>query len=179
MNSTTLLSIKGDTFTVRTLSGKSRTFSVDDIFTIDETDLTKEFIQQPTLYGFFATAMAAAEDQMNRAEYMKEQEYAAADDAARRTMDLNGQKYTETVIRNMAQMDEQYAEIVEKELQAKYDYKILKSIVNALEQRANMLISVGSHLRHEANMTGMNIRENAALDISTDVKNAIKSRREK
>lgn len=179
MNDKTMIEIEGASFKIKTVAGMSKSFTVEDIFSVDENDLTKEFMQQPSIYGYFATAMAVAEDNANRAEYRKDQEYAAADDASRKAMDLNGLKYTETVIRGMVLTDEQYAAAVADELQAKYEYKILKAIVNALEQRANMLVSLGSHLRHEENMTGMNIRDRAIDNMSKNVKDVIRAHRGK
>jgi len=139
--------------------GVSRMFTLGDIFDIDSTDITSEFMRQPALYAYFAAATAAAERASGRAEFKKDQEYAISDMASREQMERNGQKYTEAVIRSMALADQVYTDAVESELTAKYDYKLLKALTSALEQRAQMLISIGSQLRHEESTTGMAIRD--------------------
>ena len=160
--------INGTTFKVRTMDGGYKKFRIDDIFAVDEDNISKEFMQQASLYGFFATIMATAEDIANRASFDVDQEYALCDSDARNSLDRNGMKYTEAVIKGMVYQYESYQKTVAINNKCQYDFKLLKALVKALEQRAEMLVSLGSHLRHESNMTGMNIKER---QMDTTVKN--------
>ena len=178
MDNDIIKDVLGTSFKVRTIDGGYRKFTVDDIFGIDETDISKEYIMQASIYGFFAAIMSTAEDISNRAEFEKDQEYAACDADARERMELNGSKVTETMIRGMVFQYESYQNAVNRAFKTQYDYKILKAMVRGLEQRAEMLISLGSHLRHESNMTGMTIKDREIDNMSKNVKQSLCNRRE-
>lgn len=178
MDNDIIKDVIGTSFKVRTMDGGYRKFTVDDIFGIDETDISKEYIMQASIYGFFAAIMSAAEDIANREEFNKDQEYAACDADARERMERNGLKYTENVIRGMIFQYESYQKAVSRAFKTQYDYKIIKALVRGLEQRAEMLISLGSHLRHESDMTGMTIKDREIDNMSKQVKQSLRNRRE-
>lgn len=177
-NQAIIKDIEGTSFSVRTENGGYRKFTVADIFNIDETDITKEFMQQASLYGFFATISAMAEDVANRADFDKDQEYAQADIAWRESFEQNSRKYTEAVVRSTVMTDAGYVRAVERHLKTEYDFKLLKAIVRALEQRADMLVSLGSHLRHEEGMTGMTIKERQLQAQENDIKSILRKARQ-
>jgi hypothetical protein len=54
--------------------------------------------------------------------------------------------------------DEGYAEVLEKYAFAVYRKNTLKTIMDALKMRADMMISMGAHLRSEYDQTGMNMK---------------------
>jgi hypothetical protein len=169
--------INGTEFVVRVGEDKYRKFKVEDIFSIDDTDITREFIRQPTLFGFFSVLMANAEFVAGRAKFAAERQYAASDSAVREEAELNGNKMTEGAVRAATLLEELYTKAKRKELRTELDWKLLKAIAGALEQRANMLVSLGSQLRHEESMTGMNIRERALQKTVDDVKKNLDARR--
>ena len=169
-------SISGTKITVN-VSGKNKTFDVHELLEIDDTNLSKEFANQASLYGFFATLAVKAEHAASVLSMRREQEYAIADQEDREELEQQGKKSTEPMIKNMIVSDAVYAKVVEKEYVAKYDYDIIKAITKAMEQRAQMLISLGNFVRHEYEMTDMKIRERQLNTAVDDVKSAIRSRR--
>jgi len=150
-----------------------------DIFSIDETNLSVEMAKQAGLYAYFATQMAYAEYTLARASISKDEEYAEADTHYRNVLQEVGEKYTEAVIRSAVFQDEDYQTVIGAEATAKKDYRLLRVICQALEMRATMLQSLGAHLRHELDMTGMNIRKRNYQSNVGDVKKVIEDARAK
>lgn len=158
-------------------AGKKRSYNIHEILNIDETNLTKEFATQASMYGYFAGLLAQAEYELSMAEMHKDEEYALADSSYREQAVNNGLKYTETQIKGMIQTDEDYIAKCHAEIDAKYAVKRLKAVVTGLEQRAQMLISIGSQVRHEADMTGMNIRETKVAATINEAKERLAARK--
>jgi len=158
MNDDIIQEISGTRISVVDMRGKLRTFDIGDIFNIDESNISKEFTQQASLYAFFAALAATAEKKAADADFLKDQEYAQADQASREDLEEQSIKYTEAVIKSMVVTDAGYTKRVRNHIIAEYDYRLLKALASALEQRANMLISLGAYLRHELDQTAMNIK---------------------
>lgn len=168
--------IRGSSVRITDQLEREHTFDINELCLIDDTDVSGEFMRQPALYAYFATLQANAEKRLLDAKANTKKEYALADLAAREELSLNSQKYTESVISAMIQADERYVNAVSEENLAEYDAKLLKAICYALEQRANMLISLGSQIRHEANMTGMSVKDVQLDNAIQNAKNVMKSR---
>lgn len=146
-----------------------------DLFSIDETNLAEEMARQAGLYAYFAVQMAHAESALARAAVSKDGEYAEADEFARGDLADSAPKarVTEAMVRAWILQDEDYQACAAKEINAKRNYRLLRAICQALEMRATMLQSLGAHLRHEMDMTGMNIRERQYRTMVDEVKEAI------
>lgn len=158
------------------INSVAKEYDVAELLEIDENNLSTEFAQQAAVFGYFATAQAAAEDVAERRKIEKEREYAKADEYWRAWHDKREKKYTETVIRSTVIRDDDYIKAETYYNNAAHDANMLKLIVRALGQRADMLISLGAHLRAEMEMTGMNIRQKP--DVAADAKEAISKRRQ-
>jgi predicted nucleic acid-binding Zn-ribbon protein len=173
--------ISGSIITVRTLRG-SKKFDIGKLFMIDQDNLSNEFATQASMYVFFAVATAEADRQLAMKSLLYDQEAADADESYRKELDAAGTKYTEAVIKSMIVRDEDCIKVKNEKENAEYELNILKAIVKAFEQRAMMLQSLGSHLRHEYDMQGMNIRDDASARLSSkvtdEVKTVIKRRRQ-
>lgn len=152
-----------------------------DIFSIDETNISEELAKQAGLYAYFATQMAYAEHTQARAAISKDASYADADDYYRKELAYDfkatGRKLTEAVVRAAVIQDEDYQTAAAVETRAKLDYRLLRVLCQALEMRATMLQSLGAHLRHELDMTGMNIRDRQYQAQISDVKRVITNAR--
>jgi hypothetical protein len=164
---------------IRNYKGGHKEVDLNEIFNVNEDDLTREFAQQASTYAYFASLCALAEHSAAVAEAKKEQEYSLADLAIRKKFEHNGQKSTEAQIRSSVLADVKYSKAAGTAMDAEGDYKMLKAVVRALEQRAEMLISLGAHLRAEMSQTGMNIREKGYQDVVDEAKTAILNRRGK
>lgn len=169
--------IGGLTIKVLDNSGRHREFDLSEIFSINEDNLSTEFIQQPSIYAYFAMLQANAEHRSGIVEFDKDQEEAAADESFRKELSNSNVKYTETVIRGLVVRDEEVSKKVSRVLESRYDQKLLKAICSALEMRAAMLQSLGSHLRHEMEQTGMNVKERQFQGAVESVKKVIDEKR--
>lgn len=152
--------------------------ALGDVFAIDQTDLSSEMARQASLYAYFTTQKSYAERALARAALQKDGEYAVADDHYRKSLVNAGEKFTEAKIRSYVLQDEDYHESAREEIRAKSRYTLLRAICQALEMRSNMLVSLGAHIRHELDMTSMNIRERRFGDSVASVKSAITAARE-
>jgi len=168
--------IKGTIITVRH-QDKNKKFDLASVFAIDENNLIQEYADQAAVYAFFGALAAKADFDAALIGLSKDQEMAKADDSFRAELERDGKKYTEPVIKAMIATDEECVKLSESELSAKYDTKILKAVCTALEMRANMLVSLGSHLRHEMDQMGMNIKRRELDSAVDDAKKAMRSRR--
>lgn len=154
-----------------------------DVFSIDETNLSEELARQAGLYVYFAIQMAYAEHTQARAIISKEESYADADGYYReelvREFKTDGRKLTEAVVKAAIIQDDGYHDDVIAEANAKLEYRLLRVLCQALEMRATMLQSLGAHLRHELDMTGMNIRDRQYQAQISDVKRAVTNARQR
>ena len=159
------------------VDGEEEVQDLDELFSIDDTDMTYEYAHQVGLYGRFSIAVARAEQQYAKAKFTTQQEYAQADEVLRKQLVAEDKKFTEAVVKSLVLQDEEYLEVYEKELDAEHLYKLLRSILNAFNQRADMLISMGAHLRAEMGMTGMTIKDKQLKESISDVKEQVRRKR--
>jgi hypothetical protein len=158
---TLIKSIEGTKIKVRMQTGGYKEFDVLDLFAINPDDLSAEMAKQAAIFGFFSVVAVAAEDVSNKASFTKDQEEASADLDTRASLNKDGVKFTEAAVKAMVATDVSYNKYCEMELKTRYDFKLLKAIVAALEQRASMLISLGAMMRSELDQTNMHIKERA------------------
>ena len=132
---------------------------IDGIFSIDEANIIEAYSKQAAIYARYAAMHAEADAMVSKAATAKDEEYAAADDHYRHDMDRTGEKYTEAKVKAFIELDENYRQAVDAYNDVDYVCRRLRALVRALEMRAEMLVSMGAHLRHEMNMTDMHIRD--------------------
>lgn len=151
-------SIEGYRITVHDKT-KSKEYSLAEIFSINQDDLVNEFAQQSATYAYFAVLQVEADHHADMVKLAWEQEKAVADDNARATLEEDGKKYTEMVIKGYVDLDEEVVKLAESRLDFEYDAKLMKAVCNSLEMRAQMLIAMGSYIRHEIDQASMKIKE--------------------
>lgn len=156
------------------IDGDKLEIDIDDLFRINEDDLTSEFAKQASLYARFGVLAAKAEWGSSKSSAAKDQEYALADLHYRDSMEEEGKKYTEGLIRSLVLSDEVYSIAIEADNQANYAYRVMRAISSALEQRANMLISLGAFVRQEMSQTDMNIRHKKYDDAIEETKKRLR-----
>jgi hypothetical protein len=131
---------------------------------INTQDLSSEFTHQAAMYAHWSRLQAQAEAMVNTLANEKDLEYAAADSEYRQQLISRGEKFTEKVIEGLVLRDDDYQQVVEAWLKAKELYQTLRGVTYAFSMRADMLVSLGAHLRAEATMAGMHI--NSAADVA-------------
>ena len=138
---------------------KIQTINLADILEIYEIELTTHFAEQASIFGHFSVQLAEADRLSGIVKLSAEQQYAEADAYYRNEHNDAEEKYTESSIRAEISLDEDYIASLVAQRDAIHNVAVLKAIVNALKMKADMLISMGAHLRQEYDMTGMTIRE--------------------
>lgn len=143
-----------------TEGGKAqRSININNLLAIDMADISNDFAHQAAIYGWIANLVAAAEARHASSKHKRETEYADAYVHYREELSLSG-KPTEAMVNNAIMLDDTYQLAKQEELAAEQEYKTLKALSDALKMRADMLISLGAHVRAERDMTALHINDN-------------------
>lgn len=138
------------------------TLNLDNIVPITG-DLSEEFARQPSLYAYVAMMSANCESLYGAAKAGTERTKALTDKEVRRKAKADPTvKYTEAQIANLITLDKDVEEAEVTEAGYRYQYLVLRALTNAMDMRAQMLISLGAHIRAESEQTGMLIRDTKA-----------------
>lgn len=156
---------------------KEVTIDLEIVLRIDENNITGAFLNQASIYGYFAILQAEAERRVSITDMEKDQYYADTDLYMRKKSELAEKKPTEPQIKSMVLMDQDYQDALDRHAQAQEDLSTIKAIVNALKMRADMLISLGAHLRQEYSMTGMTVNQLEQDRAVDEVKEKLRARR--
>lgn len=156
--------------------GKDKKVQLSEVLEIYEDDLTRHFAEQASIFGYFAIQLAEADRLLSKVKTEADQAYAEADAYYRKQYNELEQKYTETVIRGDVLLDEDYNKVLDRQRLLERNVAILKAIVNALKMKAEMLISMGAHMRQEYDMTGMSIRQQRMDNAVDEVKATLKGK---
>lgn len=122
-------------------------------------NLSEEFARQPSLYAYIAMMAAQCEALYGASKAGTERTKARADKRIRQQARTHDEKVTEGLVANRVVLDDDVEEAEEIEASYRYQYLVLKALTQAMDQRAQMLISLGAHLRAESEQTGMLIRD--------------------
>jgi len=140
---------------------------LDELFNIDETNLTKEYAKQASLYAYYGTLYNQADRSLMEHEAKKDSTYAELDLSYRD--ELKDEKTTEGRIKSMVLTDNGYKKELIRLEYATYRKNVLRTIMDALKMRADMMISMGAHLRAEYDQTGMNVRYDSSMDKAKEI----------
>lgn len=158
---------------------------------IDVNNLNQGFIEQPTIFAWYATLAALAKSKVTRLkrevekqdDYIKKTLIGTLDSKVRKQLEINGEKVTETKVTNAIYADVEYISNIQKlnglkdELtDAEENSAILDVARETMIQRKDMLISLGAQVRSDYDNTGdMSIK---GEEIDTDkIKSIINTRR--
>lgn len=134
---------------------------LDNLIPVGE-DLGTEFSNQASKYAYVAMLAAQTESLYNGAKRGLERTKARIDKEVREKARLHDEKVTETVVFNRVLMSDEVEEAEDVESSYRYQYLMLRAVTSAMEMRAQMLISLGAHLRAESEQTGMLIKDTKA-----------------
>lgn len=148
---------------VKTRTSENQVNLAEDL-AIDYVNINEAFCEQPAKFAWWATVASQAKAlvdakkaELERAEdYLKKTLVGELDAEVRMTLEMNGEKVTETKVTNGIYIHPKYKESQEKyytlkgellELQQKM--AILDIARESMNQRKDMLISLGAQLRQE------------------------------
>ena len=158
---------------------RGKKISIRELFPINEYDLDKEYREQAALYAYFVNEMANAEEAHAAAVADREFAVAECDEYYREKFHLEDRKVTENVIKSSIIQDDEYGRAINREISAKHYYSTLKGIVKAMELRADMLRSLGAHMRSEYEMTNMTVKSRNYDESVREVKTKLGKRTQK
>ena len=136
-----------------------------DVIIPIQDNLSAEFSEQPSMYAYIAMLAARAEACWLTGKRELENAKAQTDQEVRRDLASGGEKFTEAKVAAEIEMRRGYRDAVQYELVVHEQHLIMRALEQTMAQRAQMLISLGAHLRAEAEQTGMLIKDaKAKLD---------------
>jgi hypothetical protein len=131
---------------------------------IDVNNLNQGFIEQPTIFAWYATLAAIAKSKVIRLkrevekqdDYIRKTLIGTLDGKVRKNLEIEGEKITETKVTNAIYADAEYIANIQKlnELKdeltdAEEQSAILDVAKDTMIQRKDMLISLGAQVRSE------------------------------
>lgn len=131
---------------------------------IDVSNINKSYVDQPSKYAYWATLAALARSKANKIkqqmdreqDYMKTTLTGILDSKVRTQLELDGEKITETKVTNAIYTNPEYIayktkidELNKQYLEADEQARLLEVGRTTLDQRKEMLISLGAQLRSD------------------------------
>jgi len=139
------------------LEGKEHDIDTDRVTQINENDLSKCIVEQPSLYAWVATAHAVYESEAKRLdEAVKDKEhelYAHYKQLA----EAKNEKITERLLSARIRENPDYQTLREKHFAVEEKRRKLKSVVFAMEHRKDMLVQLSALKRGEMKLDAMNM----------------------
>ena len=149
------------------VGGKKFTGTIREVVGINEGNLTEEFINQPSLYAWFAVLSEIASAEVETKKFETSVLRANLDGEKRKELSEQSQKeiegkkkdgkVTEAMVESAIITDRRYMLCTQELAELQRQLGILKSMVRALEQRKDCLIQIGSMKRQEMVMTDFGI----------------------
>jgi hypothetical protein len=127
----------------------------DDLY-INNADLQEEFLRQPELYAWWASTCELAKDLVAKQKFFLERLAANIDHQARMEAEQASQalgkpvKLTEKMVENTVIGNSEYQKAMYHYLELKKQLGMLQAGKDAIEQKKDMLISLGANYRAEA-----------------------------
>ncbi len=122
-------------------------------------DLSLEFTRQASSYAYVAMLSARADGLWQETKRDLDEVYAQTDKEVRRDILSDGDKVTEGKVQQGVQLRRGYIEAAMEELFYREQHLVMRALERSMDMRASMLISLGAHLRAEAQQTGMVIKD--------------------
>lgn len=136
--------------------GVTLTSDIQDDLYINPANLQEEFLRQPELFAWWASTCELAKDLVARQKFVLERLTAAIDHRVRLEAQQESErlgktvKMTETMVQNTVISSEEYQKAMFEYLDLKKQLGMLQAGKDAIEQRKDMLISLGANYRAEA-----------------------------
>lgn len=139
---------------VRLNSGEVRVFNVSEELAFSEETLSQDFMEQSAKYAWWAVVAEKARATTKAYEAKLAVAEAEADEKAREELPASGKKVTESQVASFIKKDAGYQSALAKVNAARSNQGIVERVVRAFEQRKDMLLVAGSHIRSERAMSG-------------------------
>lgn len=164
------------------MSGKTYSQDLNEDLRINSSDINESYIDQPSKFAWWAVLAAQARAKADRIksaiekqdEYIRKILTGELDAEVRKNLELDGEKVTEGKVTNGIYQHERYIEEMDKlhnlrdeYVEANEDACILEAAKDALNQRKEMLISLGAQMRIDMSNTELTMKKKVADIISS------------
>ena len=141
---------------------KSFKGTIRDVLTINEASLSNEFVEQPSVYAWFAALSEMASAEVESRKMSLSILKANLDSEKRSELNVlrskdSSLKVTESMVESAILKDNKYQAMQEALIEAERQLGVLKAMVKALEQRCTMLVQLGSMRRQEMSLSDFGI----------------------
>ena len=172
------MSLQERDYSILNIEVKTRTsttqMNLTDDLKIDAVDINQAFCDQPSIYAYWATVAAQAKALYDRKklsvdkkdDYIKKTLVGELDSEVRMELEMNGEKVTETKVTNGIYGHPRYKEEISELYELKEELLDLQAQVTTLEiakdamnQRKDMLISLGAQLRQEGGNVDLTLKQ--------------------
>ena len=135
---------------IKIKAGKEYDIDLNEVLTVDEHNLNRAYVEQAALYAWWSAARAIASKysaQLKKKLDLRRSELARN---LRKESDESLLRWTLSDIEARILADDQYGLLADKLIEAQYHEQLLTGVCEALDQRKEMLISLGAQMRTEA-----------------------------
>lgn len=169
------------------LGGKQYHQDLTDDLRINSDDINQSYIDQPSKYAWWAVLAAQARgraDKLKNAadkqdEFIRKVLTGKLDELVRQDLEMNGEKVTEGKVSNgickhsdyIAALED-YHNLKDQYVQANEDASILEAARDSLNQRKEMLISLGAQLRVDLSNVELSMKKKEVADIISKSKSS-------
>lgn len=158
--------------TVKTKTSEN-TIDLGEDLKIDPMNINDAFIEQPAKFAYWATVAIQAKALLEKKkseverqeEYLKKTLVGELDNEVRANLEMNGEKITETKVTNGIYIHERYKEeqaklyaLKDELLELQQKFAVLDIAKESMNQRKDMLISLGANLRLEGNNAELSLK---------------------
>lgn len=165
---------------IKTKTGGNQSVDLAEDLKINIDDLSESYIDQPGKYAWWAVLAAQARASADRKksevenleDYIKKTLKGELDAEVREDLELSGEKITENKVDNGIYSHPKYVEKTKQLHSLRLEYvelnetaSILEAARNALDQRKDVLISLGAQLRSEIGNTGLSLKKEQARQV--------------
>lgn len=162
------------------LSGKTYHQDLSEDLKINSLDINESYIDQPSKFAWWAVLAAQARAKADKLkscidkqdEYIRKILTGELDAEVRKSLELDGEKITESKVSNGIYSNDRYKEEMEilhnlrdEFVKANEDASILEAAKEAMDQRKEMLISLGAQLRTDMSNTELTMKKKQAATI--------------
>jgi hypothetical protein len=135
---------------------------------INPLDINADVIRQPGLFAYYCEHLHEAEKKLGMAELQTKILYAALDRQMRDMAMSKREKVTEAQIENGIMCNTHYQEKRREVIELQSQVSQLKSVVESLRQKKDMLITASTNIRADK-ASGFAIRDEGSSQLKADV----------
>lgn len=141
------------------VGGSKKTLNLSKYVEINEGDISEEFAKQAAIQAWIGSLYEQAQSSYRTAEIDFEAYEASLSNSIRAKADTDGSKLTEAKLQAMILSSPAHLKLRHTLNEIRSEVDQLKIALRAIEEKGNMLVSLGAQKRQELSATGMQLGE--------------------